>query len=99
LQNAIQTEPPPELAANVHRTSLAMLLRADPPWIDADVLGVGCGMPHRSDGPDITAVANMLDEMLETAALDQIILPKESLLKLTRALEPLFSGCGAQVTE
>jgi hypothetical protein len=70
LQNVIQTEPPPELAANVHRTGLAMLLRADPPWIDADVLVVGCGTPHRTGCPDITAVANMLDKMLETAALD-----------------------------
>ena len=62
-------------------------------------LVVGCGMPHRSGCPDITAVANKFGETVEVIAVDQIILPKQSLLKLVRTLEPLFGGRGAQVAK
>jgi hypothetical protein len=48
LQNVIQPEPPPKLAADMHRTGLAMPLSADPPLIDSDGLVVDCGLPRRS---------------------------------------------------
>jgi hypothetical protein len=86
LQNVIQPEPPPELAPNMYRTGLTMLLSAHPVWIHHNVVVVGCGLTRGTARPTIAPTVNMIDEMLETVAVDQIILPTESLLKLTRSL-------------
>ena len=93
MQNSIETKLLPELIANMHWASLAMMLCAHARWIDSNIPALGWAGRLLSRPQGSRTVADLVHETVETVAVVQeVILARQRVFELARALEPLPSS-------